>query len=191
MHTSRDDYLINTLRFVSAKEKTQIYGATPPKKVQKFKKSASPKLTIVPVSTKTPTGKSKRVKRLAKKSTETLARGVVIRETPEIPLTKKKEKLDVTRDDSNNEQVSSDKDNDQEKDSDDDKTQSDNELESDLEHETDESESGSKSDHDESEENEEDDDDDEDEEMDYTTSQLYDDVDIRLNEPVDTDKGFV
>ncbi|GJU91710.1 hypothetical protein Tco_1304133 [Tanacetum coccineum] len=31
---------------------------------------------------------------------------------------------------------------------------------------------------------------DEDEEIDYTTSQLYDDVDIRLNEPVDTDKGF-
>nr|GFA20947.1 hypothetical protein [Tanacetum cinerariifolium] len=27
--------------------------------------------------------------------------------------------------------------------------------------------------------------------MDYTTSQLYDDVDIRLNEPADTDKGFV
>ncbi|GJR32076.1 hypothetical protein Tco_1108308 [Tanacetum coccineum] len=32
---------------------------------------------------------------------------------------------------------------------------------------------------------------DEDEEMDYTTSQLYDDVDIRLNELVDSDKGFV
>nr|GEX00521.1 hypothetical protein [Tanacetum cinerariifolium] len=32
---------------------------------------------------------------------------------------------------------------------------------------------------------------DEDEEMDYTTSQLYDDVDVRLNELVDTDKGFV
>nr|GFB35222.1 hypothetical protein [Tanacetum cinerariifolium] len=32
---------------------------------------------------------------------------------------------------------------------------------------------------------------DEDEEMDYTTNQLYDDVDIRLNEPVDTNKGFV
>ncbi|GKC60460.1 hypothetical protein Tco_1088058 [Tanacetum coccineum] len=29
------------------------------------------------------------------------------------------------------------------------------------------------------------------EEMDYTTSQLYDDVDIRMNEPVDTDKEFV
>ncbi|GKB00979.1 hypothetical protein Tco_0829023, partial [Tanacetum coccineum] len=27
MHTSRDDYLINTLRFVSAKEESQIYGA--------------------------------------------------------------------------------------------------------------------------------------------------------------------
>nr|GEX27986.1 retrovirus-related Pol polyprotein from transposon TNT 1-94 [Tanacetum cinerariifolium] len=89
------------------------------------------------------------------------------------------------------------------KDTDDEKTQSDNEHESDLEHETDESESGSESDHDKSEENEEDDDDedetkifdnskgDKDKEKDYTTSQLYDDVDIRLNEPVDTDEGFV
>ncbi|GJR73454.1 hypothetical protein Tco_0085819 [Tanacetum coccineum] len=32
---------------------------------------------------------------------------------------------------------------------------------------------------------------DKDKEMDYTTSQLYDDVDIRLNKPVDTDKEFV
>ncbi|GJS59936.1 hypothetical protein Tco_0654720 [Tanacetum coccineum] len=32
---------------------------------------------------------------------------------------------------------------------------------------------------------------DEDEEMDYTTSQLYDNVDIRLNGPVDTDKRFI
>ncbi|GKD93858.1 hypothetical protein Tco_1373695 [Tanacetum coccineum] len=32
---------------------------------------------------------------------------------------------------------------------------------------------------------------DEDEEMDYNTIQLYDDVDIRMNEPVDTNKGFV
>ncbi|GJZ32877.1 integrase, catalytic region, zinc finger, CCHC-type containing protein [Tanacetum coccineum] len=44
-----------------------------------------------------PTGKSKRVKRPAKKSTKALARGVVIRETPEMPLSKKKEKVDVTR----------------------------------------------------------------------------------------------
>nr|GEW47661.1 hypothetical protein [Tanacetum cinerariifolium] len=32
---------------------------------------------------------------------------------------------------------------------------------------------------------------DEDEEMDYTTSQLYDDVDIQMNEPVDADEGFI
>nr|GEW43365.1 hypothetical protein [Tanacetum cinerariifolium] len=72
-------------------------GDTPPKKARKFKKPASPKLTIVPVLTKAPTRKSKRVKILTKKSTETPARGVVIRETHEMPLTKKKEKVDVTR----------------------------------------------------------------------------------------------
>nr|GEU34533.1 hypothetical protein [Tanacetum cinerariifolium] len=58
---------------------------------------SSPKLTTVPVSTEAPTRKSKRVKRPAKKSTETPASGVVIRETPEMPLSKKKEKVDVTR----------------------------------------------------------------------------------------------
>ncbi|GKB96359.1 hypothetical protein Tco_0982496 [Tanacetum coccineum] len=31
MHTSRDDYLLNTLRFVSAKEESQIYRARLPK----------------------------------------------------------------------------------------------------------------------------------------------------------------
>ncbi|GJT69780.1 hypothetical protein Tco_1029066 [Tanacetum coccineum] len=124
----------------------------------------------------------------------------------------------VTRndeDDSNNEQESSGEDSDQKNDSDEDKTQSDNENESNSEHETDENESGSESDQDENEDDEEevkdklvktpsndsDDEDetkftdkaegDEDEEMDYTTSQLYNDVDIRLNELVDSDKGFV
>nr|GEV52784.1 Gag-Pol polyprotein [Tanacetum cinerariifolium] len=119
MHTSRDDYLINTLRFISAKEETQVYGAilpesltslemketqayktylgfatgaTPPKKARKFKKPASPKLTTVLVSTEESTGKSKRVKRPAKKSTKAPSRGVVIRETTKIPLSKKKEK---------------------------------------------------------------------------------------------------
>ncbi|GJV75793.1 hypothetical protein Tco_1507377 [Tanacetum coccineum] len=87
MHTSKDDYLINTLRFVSPKEATQIYGvllpeslaspemkeskayktylgfatgATPPKKARKFKKLASPQLITIPVSPEEPTGKSKR-----------------------------------------------------------------------------------------------------------------------------------
>ncbi|GJV75790.1 hypothetical protein Tco_1507374 [Tanacetum coccineum] len=123
MHTSRDDYLINTLIFVSAKEETQIYGvilpesltssemketkayktylgfatrATPPKKARKFKKQASPQLTTFPVSTEEPTRKSKRVKRPAKKSTKAPARGVVIRETPKMPLSKKKENVAVT-----------------------------------------------------------------------------------------------
>ncbi|GJS66301.1 hypothetical protein Tco_0680865 [Tanacetum coccineum] len=124
MHTSRDDYLINTLTFVSAKEETQIYGAilpdsltspemketkacktylgfatgaTPLKKARKFKKPASPKLTTAPVSTEEPTRKLKRVKRPTKKSIKAPARGVVIKETPKIPLSKKKEKVDVTR----------------------------------------------------------------------------------------------
>ncbi|GKD31055.1 hypothetical protein Tco_1241833 [Tanacetum coccineum] len=312
---------------VSAKEETQIYGAilpesltspemketkayksyfgfatgaTPPKKAQKFKKPASPKLTTVPVSTEEHTGKLKRVKRPAKKSTQAPARGVVIRETPEIPVSKKKEKVDVARgkgiellsqvsltedaqyeevrrksmrdfhkthpsgygtvtkptpsaviikpyvtnegtgvkpgvpdvteeesseseveswgnneDDSNNDQDSGSEGSDQDKDSDDDKTQSDSKDESDAVHETDENESESEYDQDVNEEDEDDEEevkdelvktrsnnsDDEDEtkiadktkgeEMDYTTSMLYDDVDIRLNEPVDTDKGFV
>ncbi|GKD14971.1 hypothetical protein Tco_1199378 [Tanacetum coccineum] len=110
--------------FVFAKEATQIYGvvlpesltspeiketkayktylgfdtrATPPKKVRKFKKPASPQLSIVPVSPEEPTGKSKRVKRPTKKSTNAPARDVVIRETPEMPLSKKKEKMTVKK----------------------------------------------------------------------------------------------
>ncbi|GKF29549.1 hypothetical protein Tco_0095891, partial [Tanacetum coccineum] len=94
MHTSRDDYLINTLRFISANEESQIYGArllesmtspemretkayktylgyatgvTPPKKAQKFKKPASPKLSIVPASLEEPTRKETPVKSLSKK----------------------------------------------------------------------------------------------------------------------------
>ncbi|GJT89532.1 hypothetical protein Tco_1078377 [Tanacetum coccineum] len=243
---------------------------TLPKKAPKFKKPSSPKLTIVPVSTEEPTGKSKRVMRPTKKSTQALARGVFIRETPEIPLSKKKENVDVTRgkgiellsqvalnedaqfeevrrksmrdfhkthpsgsctvtapsaakikpsvtskgtgvkpgvpdvtkeksseskakswgnndDDINNDQDSSDKDIDEENDKNEEKDEDDEEEEeeevvktpsnnSDNENETkitDKIEG------------------DEEEEMDYTTSQLYDDVDIRLNEPVNSDKGFV
>nr|GEU90627.1 hypothetical protein [Tanacetum cinerariifolium] len=124
MHTSKDGYLINTLRFVSAKEETQIYGvilpeyltspkiketkayktylsfaigATPLKKAQKFKKPASPKLTIVPVITEEHMRKSKRVKRPSKKSTQASERGVVIKETPKVAVSKKKEKVDVAR----------------------------------------------------------------------------------------------
>nr|GEX63718.1 hypothetical protein [Tanacetum cinerariifolium] len=105
--------------------------------------------------------------------------------------------------------------------SDDENIQSDNEKGSDSEHETDENESGFESNLEENKEEDETDEEekedeyvrtssyystsdhedktnvddnaegDKDEEIDYTTSQLYDDVDIRLNEPVDTDKGFI
>ncbi|GJX64718.1 hypothetical protein Tco_0299061 [Tanacetum coccineum] len=109
MHTSRDDHLINILRFIPSNEVSQIYGArlpesmtspemketkayktylgyatgvTPPKKARKFKKPASPKLTIVPASPKEPIKKTKRVKRPAKKSTNAPTTGVVIRDPP-------------------------------------------------------------------------------------------------------------
>ncbi|GJS21191.1 hypothetical protein Tco_0449823 [Tanacetum coccineum] len=294
MYTSKDDYLINTLRFVSVKEETQIYGvvlpesltspemketkanktylgfatgATPPKKARKFKKLASPQITTVPVLVEEPTGKSKRVKRHAKKSTKAPARGVVIRETPEMPFSKKKEKVDVTRgkgikllsqvaltEDAQYEEVRRKSMRDFHKthpsgsgtvtktapsaakikpsvtnkgtdvipgvpDVTEEESSKKNENESNSKNETDENESGSESDQEGNEEeirddeeevkdrlvktpsNDSDDEDetkitdkakgDEDEEMDYTTSQLYDDVDIRLNEPVDTDKGFI
>nr|GFA83689.1 hypothetical protein [Tanacetum cinerariifolium] len=120
MHTSRDNYLISTLRFISAKEESQTYraqhpksmtshemretkayktylgyatGATPLKKAQKFKKPASPQPTNVLVSPEEPTRKSKRVKRPTKKSTKAPTRGIVIRETLKMSLSKKKEKM--------------------------------------------------------------------------------------------------
>ncbi|GJU42511.1 hypothetical protein Tco_1195468 [Tanacetum coccineum] len=307
MHTSRDDYLINTLRFISANEESQIYGArllesmtspemretkayktylgyatgvTPPKKAQKFKKPASPKLTTVLVSPEEPTRKSKRVKRPAKKSTNAPTSGVVIRDTLVMSLSKKKEKMTVEKrkgiellsevalmeeaqyeevykkslrdfhrthpsgsgivtkiapsaakikpsgrdeDDSNNDHDSSSEGSDQESDRGDDNTQSDNEKELDSKHETDENKMGSESDQEENEEKVEDDEeekgdefvktpsnytDDEDETnieskvddnaegnedkgMDYTTNQFDDDVDVRLNKPVNVDKGFI
>ncbi|GKD77877.1 hypothetical protein Tco_1340498, partial [Tanacetum coccineum] len=66
-------------------------------KRRKNSRSQPPKLTTVPASTKEPTGKSNRVNRHEKKSTKAPTRGVVIRETPEMPLSMKKEKVDVTR----------------------------------------------------------------------------------------------
>nr|GEV12447.1 hypothetical protein [Tanacetum cinerariifolium] len=115
---------------------------------------------------------SKRVKRPAKKSTKAPARGVVIRETSEMPLSKKKEKVDVTQE-SNHEENEEDEDDEQEVKDEFVKTRSKNSDDEDETKITDKAEG------------------DKDEEMDYTTVQLYDYMDIRLNEPVDTDKGFV
>ncbi|GJY92201.1 hypothetical protein Tco_0507983 [Tanacetum coccineum] len=257
MHTSKDDYLINTLRFVSAKEESQIYGAQLPK-------------SMTNLSFEEPTKKSKRVKIFAKKSTTAPVECIVIRETPKMAFSKKKEKVDVARgkgiellsdvalteeaqyeeikpsvtnegtgvkpgvpdmteeesseseaeswgndeDENNNEQDSRSKGCDEENDSDDKNTQSDSKKGSDSEHETDENESGSEFDHEENEEEDEEEEEDEfvktpsndsnneekitnkaegdeHEETDFTTSQLYDDVDIRLNEPVQADDETV
>ncbi|GJT44223.1 hypothetical protein Tco_0952938 [Tanacetum coccineum] len=176
MHTSRDDYLIKTLIFVFAKEATQIYGAILPESLTSPEMKETKAYKTYLVSPEEPTRKSKRVKRHAKKSTKDPARGVVIKETPEMPWSKNKEKVDVTRgkgiellfevaltedaqyeegndeDDSNNKQESSGEENDQENDSDDDKTQLDDENKSDSDHETDENESGLESDQEENEE---------------------------------------
>ncbi|GJU09834.1 hypothetical protein Tco_1132230 [Tanacetum coccineum] len=266
MHTSKDNYLINTLRFVFAKEATQIYGAilpesltspemketkayktylgfatgaTPPKIARKFKK-ASPSKKDLNLQKKVST----------KKTTRKQSIGVVLRDTPVETTSKRKEKThpsgsdtvtktapsaakikpsvtnegtgvkpevpDVTEEESTKSKVES-----WGKDEDDNNNEHDSRSEGrlDSEHETDENESGSESDQEENEEeigdDEEEEEDefvktpsndtdkedetkikdkaegDEDEEMDYTTSQLYDDVDIRLNEPVNTDKGFI
>nr|GEU83524.1 hypothetical protein [Tanacetum cinerariifolium] len=180
--------------------KTYLGYATcviPPKKARKFKKSASPKLTTVPVSPEEPTRKSKRVKRPAKKSTNALTIGVVIRDTLVMYLAKKKEKVIVEdEDDDHNDQDSRSEGSDQESDSGDDNSQSDKERGSDSEHETDENELGFESDQ---EENEEDVEDDEEERM---TSLLKPRPTIpmmktkpmlnqRMNELVNTDKGFI
>ncbi|GKB29254.1 hypothetical protein Tco_0868655, partial [Tanacetum coccineum] len=70
---------------------------TPPKKAQKFKKPASPKLSTVLASPEEPTKKSKRVKRPAKKSSDAPTVGIVIRETLVTSLSKKKEKMTVEK----------------------------------------------------------------------------------------------
>ncbi|GJV55451.1 hypothetical protein Tco_1456456, partial [Tanacetum coccineum] len=70
---------------------------TAPKKAQKFKKPASPKLTTVRASPEEPTKKLKRVKRHTKKSSDAPTVGVVIRETHVKSLSKKKEKITVEK----------------------------------------------------------------------------------------------
>nr|GFD35566.1 hypothetical protein [Tanacetum cinerariifolium] len=65
-------------------------GVTPLKKIRKFKKPASPKLTTVLASHKEPIKKSKRVKRPAKKCTNAPTIGVVIKDNPGVFVLKKK-----------------------------------------------------------------------------------------------------
>ncbi|GKB03270.1 hypothetical protein Tco_0831359 [Tanacetum coccineum] len=123
MHTSKDDYLINTLRFVSRREASQIYGAVlpecltspemkeskayktylgyatgevPPKVARKFKKaSPSKKESELVPGDKEPIKKGKRLKTPTKKSASKPATGIVIREPPAKRKSKRKEKEKV------------------------------------------------------------------------------------------------
>ncbi|GJV65545.1 hypothetical protein Tco_1476373 [Tanacetum coccineum] len=123
MHTSKDDYLINTLRFVSRKEASQIYGAVlpecltspemkeskayktylgyatgevPPKVARKFKKaSPSKKESELIPGDEEPVKKGKRLKTPAKKSAHKPATCIVIREPPVETKSKRKEKEKV------------------------------------------------------------------------------------------------
>ncbi|GJY67083.1 hypothetical protein Tco_0469321 [Tanacetum coccineum] len=123
MHTSRDDYLINTLRFVSANEISQVYGArlpesmtspkmretkayktylgyatgaTPPKIARKFKRASLSKKDInlnLVLVDNEPKSTKKKVP--AKKTTRKQTIGVVLRDTPVESLSKKKENMKV------------------------------------------------------------------------------------------------
>nr|GEU66118.1 hypothetical protein [Tanacetum cinerariifolium] len=125
LHTVCDDTLLGTLKFVSKTKDYQKYGAlipngminqdikeskaykiyldyatrkVPYKKARNFKKPASPKLKIVPVSPKEPTQKGKRVKRPAKKANASSTTGVVISNTPDKSVSKKKAPAKADRD---------------------------------------------------------------------------------------------
>ncbi|GKC63012.1 hypothetical protein Tco_1095610 [Tanacetum coccineum] len=127
MHTSKDDYLINTLRFVSRRETSQKYGAVipecltsaemkeskayktylsyatgamPPKVTRKFKKaSPSKKESDIVPGDEEPVKKGKKLTTPAKKSAFKPATGTVIREPPVETKSKgkEKEKVDVAR----------------------------------------------------------------------------------------------
>nr|GEX02297.1 hypothetical protein [Tanacetum cinerariifolium] len=132
MHNSRDDYLINTLRFVPAKEESQIYGALLPKSMTRH------------------------------------------------------EMLDSEHETNENETGSeSDQEGNEEEVEDDEKEKDDKFVKTpsistdDEDGTNDESKVEDKAEGD------------EDKEIDYTTNQFDDDVNVRLNEPVDTNEWFI
>ncbi|GKE88778.1 hypothetical protein Tco_1566253 [Tanacetum coccineum] len=98
MHTSKDDYLINTLRFVSRKEASQIYGVVLPECLTspEMKESKAYKTYLCYATDEEPVQKGKQVKRSAKKSSTTPAAGIVIRETLVKTKSTGKEKVDVS-----------------------------------------------------------------------------------------------
>nr|GEW12575.1 hypothetical protein [Tanacetum cinerariifolium] len=117
LHTIRDDSLLVTLKFVSKTQDYQQYGAlipddvinqdikdsqayktyyefpigkVPARKARKYKKVASLLRKLSPIQEAEPVKKGKRVKRTAKESTIAPTVGVVLRDTPGVPVLKKK-----------------------------------------------------------------------------------------------------
>ncbi|GKE82025.1 hypothetical protein Tco_1552025, partial [Tanacetum coccineum] len=104
MHTSKDDYLINTLRFVSARESTQIYRATLPECLTSLEmKESKAYKTYLGYATSVVPPKMVKILRkllhLRKTCTTKPAACVVIREAlvETKSKSKEKEKVDVTR----------------------------------------------------------------------------------------------
>ncbi|GKF28548.1 hypothetical protein Tco_0094890 [Tanacetum coccineum] len=100
--TSKDDYLINTLRFVSRREASQKYRVVLPECLTspEMKESKAYKTYLSYATVAVPPKKSKRVKRAAKKSSTTPAAGIVIREPTAKTKSKRKEKekVDIAHD---------------------------------------------------------------------------------------------
>ncbi|GKC11644.1 hypothetical protein Tco_1008426 [Tanacetum coccineum] len=87
LQTVRDDPLFGTLKFVSKTDDTQNLI---PRKQGKIKKVASPSRKLSLVLEAEPVKKAKRAKRPAKKSTTTPTAGVIIRDTSDMSVSKKK-----------------------------------------------------------------------------------------------------
>nr|GEX34761.1 hypothetical protein [Tanacetum cinerariifolium]GEZ16340.1 hypothetical protein [Tanacetum cinerariifolium] len=98
MHTSKDDYLISTLRFVSANESTQIYGAILPKCLTSpaMKESKVYKTYLGYATSDVPTKIARNIKKSSpsKKDSDLVSSSEPHMETK----SKRKEKVDVTRD---------------------------------------------------------------------------------------------
>nr|GEX50516.1 putative reverse transcriptase domain-containing protein [Tanacetum cinerariifolium] len=214
-------------------------GVTPPKKAQKFKKHASPKLSTIPVSPEEPTRKSKRKEKvtIAKRKGIDLLFEVALTEEAQYEEIQKKSLRDfhkthpsgsgtvtkiapsaakikpsvtnkgtgakpwvpgVTKeesskseagswgrdeDDSNNDHDSRSEGSDQESDNvEDDEEEKDDEFVKTASNSTDDEDETNVKDRAKG---------DEDKGMDYTTNQFDDDVDVRLNEPVNTDEWLI
>ncbi|GKE12222.1 hypothetical protein Tco_1415773 [Tanacetum coccineum] len=97
LHIIRDDSLLDDMinqDIRDSKAYKPYYdfatGKVPPKKARKYKKVSLPSRKLSPVLEKEPAEKPKKAKKPTKKSTIVPTTGVVIRDTPGVPVSKKK-----------------------------------------------------------------------------------------------------